>query len=226
MTIKDIYALKPTKITHTLYEVNRHFPNVDFYNIEEETSTRLEIRYYADECFDGERGWSMFSLYFDGKPFMLCQEAGRGNQDFTNQHISDRATYDEFVAYLHSLYAPDPKQDEDIVGLDEDLPCLTEFYNHQLSDFYDANLKPKYKIGDVVMAYAPKNHLSYSNEKVLTRIKIERLEQFNPTRTYWGIQLDRRWDSRCDVHEMVTDPGKGSVGCAFNDDAVVGYAET
>jgi len=86
-----------------LYRLEQYFPEINAGGLSWETNTRLEARYYIDSCFDGERGLAFYSVWFDDQPFMLCQDAGRGNQDYNRSFLTNRAVYQEALNYLITL---------------------------------------------------------------------------------------------------------------------------
>jgi hypothetical protein len=229
MTANKIYKLPPVDTSRDPYRLRKHVHEVDFDNLKKGDMERVEVRYYAAHDYDGRRVWVMFSVWLDGKPFMICQEAGREGDDYKDRLITDAALYAEAVLYLHSLYEypEDDPTARDVIDPDEDVPGLEAFYDNSLWDFYDPDLKPKYKAGDVLMVRVPVDHLRDRKNKVVTRVKVGRVNPMNPRETYWGMQKDRRWgDPRKGEpgNVMVEDPGKGGVGATFTDADVVGYA--
>lgn len=93
---------------------------------------RLEIRYYKDHSYDGRRIWRLASVWLDGEPFMIIQNAGREGDDHHARFITDTERYKEAVAYVKSIVPPDFAELPDVVRADEDIPTLTEFYSDSL----------------------------------------------------------------------------------------------
>lgn len=219
MTPNQIYALEPAQVKTCLYSLCDLLKDVDRYDIDWDLNGRVEARYYADHSFDGERCWSLYSLWFDDKPFMVCQEAGRGGRDHRDCFITDLDTCRAAEEYLRTLgRAGDGRQ---AVSPDEDAPALTSFYGCELSDFYTADLSPEFGPGDVVLAMVLEDHLRDRTKKVPTRVEIERVDRFSPRHTYHGRQLDRRLGTD---HRMVDSPGNGNVWATFGESDVVGRA--
>lgn len=145
---------------------------------------------------------------------MIIQCGGRGGSDFKNEYITDWDAYSKALLALVSLY--DKEESGPIFNPDEDIFDLTEFYGCSLDRFYDSKLQPKYKVGDIVKIMVLENHLNYTKDKILTRVKIEKVNPLNPHHTYRGTQIDRRWDN----FKIIDDVGNGSIGAAFNDTEV------
>lgn len=225
MKPSELYSLCPTNRSNDIYLLSKHIPEVDFHRIDKYASLDLECRFYADHCFDGERIWRLFSVWFKNNPFMICQEAGRDGKDYTDSFVTNNSIYRDVVCYLMTLYSSINSEVES-TDLDKDIPLLTKFYNNDLSRFYDPNLKPKYKVGDLLLVSISRNHLRDKSIKITARVKIEVVHQYNPLHTYHGIQIDRRWDGRgYNDENLVIDRNNGTLYCQFNDSEVQGYSE-
>jgi len=218
MTLNEIYALTPASVSNELHRVRKFIPESEwgYAELSQDEFPFLQIKYYADHCFDGRRVWELYSIWFNDKPIMLCQEAGREGDDHDESFITDPQAYRDLVNEIRK-FAVTPTEDK--CDPNVDLPEYTEFYRNNLSEFYDPNLKPKYKVGDVVMAMVPINHLRSPYEKHPQRVRIERIKPFQPNQTYHGTQLDRRCGS--EIGEYVTDVGNGSIGANFCDSDVL-----
>lgn len=225
MRPKDLYKCPPISVTKECYALSRHIVDVDSC-VDWEKNKYVELRHYANECFDGRRGWELFSVWFKHKPVMICQAAGRENDDHTDEFITHAKRYVQMKQYIMSISESGDEEEVDEVSVVADDPTITKFYNCELSQFYNPDgVKPKYKIGDTVIAMVPENHLHYDSKMVKARVKIERVARFNPTETYWGNQIDRGWKhNKNGSQKMVTMVGKGGVGATFNDDKILGYA--
>lgn len=113
-----------------------HMPEIvdDYWRIAatEVKNERLEIRYYKDHSYDGRRIWRLASVWFDNKPFMVIQNAGREGDDHAARFITDVGLYKQAATYVKSIVPPDFKELPDVVSADEDVPTLTEFYGDSL----------------------------------------------------------------------------------------------
>lgn len=224
MTPKQLYALPPIHVGKSVDGAIHAFPELDQYETYEANS-RIEVRWLANECFDGERGWELSSVWIDNQPFMIITGAGRGNRDHQDRFITDEALYWKAVEYLRSLVPAEPLQD--LTDLDADLPDLTRFYGRSLEEFYrPEGVDPAYKIGDIVIARVIRDHIhdAYVSDPpmVESRILITEVRPHNPSRTYSGLQLDRARGPFGAGMRMVHAPGKGGVYADFDDSAVLG----
>jgi len=210
-----------------LYRLEQYFPEINAGGLSWETNTRLEARYYIDSCFDGERGLAFYSVWFDDQPFMLCQDAGRGNQDYNRSFLTNRAVYQEALNYLITLTpAVEPPRE---VDPNRNIEDLDHYYGWNTADLYNPKPAPKFKTGDIVMAEVLENHQrdTYSsNPKLIwTRCKVLSVTPHNPTFTYRLKQLDRRWETeeeaaaglRRRYEQMITDVDKGEAEASGND---------
>lgn len=221
MKPRDLYALPSIHVSNDFYPLEQHLPSVDFYRFKKsiDSSQRLRLCYYADHCYDGERNYTMFSVFFDGKPCMVCQNAGRGGRDHSEEFITDKEVYLSLVSFLVSLYEKDDEMC--VFNPDEDIENLTYFYSRDLSEYYDPGLELKYQVGDVVMARVLKNHLNYSNEKILTRVRIDQVFPFCCAQSYRGTQLDRSVSLLDSPVQFLDTPDKGNLGCGLVDADIV-----
>lgn len=211
MTANELYKLIPIRTVNDVFLLRAHVHEVEFSLIaSDEYGCRnlkdFEIKYYAQHSYDGYRVWELFSVWFGGIPFMVCQEAGRDGRDHREHFITNGAVYKLALSKLLSLCEV---QDEiEILNPDENEPNLTDFYSNDLNSFYQGNFRANLKVGDVVLALVSENHLKYGSPKIKTRVRIEEVRPFNPGYTYRGEQIDRRWKG----NEIITDVDNGSIG--------------
>lgn len=228
MTPNQLYALPPSSTKRDPWSLHKHLPQIDFERIKVDTLPMVELRYYAEHCADGERTWTLFSVWFCGFPFMICQEAGRGGQDHTEQFVTHRKLYNEVVSYLFSLYEP-PLQDQPAeCPPDMEIPYLDNFYGNRLSNFYDPTVQPKFKVGDIVKARVLIDHLHANSDTAEQRIQISNIRPYSVRGLYFGKRLDWRWGDRRkgeDPYTMVFEKDRGSVWCDFNNDDVIEVLE-
>ena len=128
MTANQLYAVaEPLERIYDPWRF-RHYLDFDDDRIPEESNKRVSYRVISDICEDGERCHTLGTLWLDDKPFMVTQSAGRGGMDFLDEHVTDPVLYKEALAYLRSLYKPEP--DLGLYCIDPDTPLreLTFFY--------------------------------------------------------------------------------------------------
>ena len=144
MTPAQLYARTPKRVSNEVgrlkgFYYNHVAPELLDHDVlaHEDPSKRVELRFYEDHDIDYRRNWVLASVWLDGRPFMIVQNAGREGDDHAKRFITDTATYAEAARYLKSLCVPQGTSDGpvDVVGLDDEVRELTTFYGNQLGDF-------------------------------------------------------------------------------------------
>lgn len=99
---------------------------------------RVQLRYYRNYYFDSRRCWILASVWFDEKPVMIVQNAGREGDDHAKRFILDYDIFVKMLGYLSMIYSPPDMERpvKDMVEMDQDLP-LTSFYGCSLSSLED-----------------------------------------------------------------------------------------
>jgi len=207
----EVYKWKPVETTRDLYHLEFAFENFP-YDVDDEKNLRIEIRYYANHCFDGERTFSFFSVWLDDKPFMICECAGRGGTDCQEFFVTDRSLYNDAATYIQDIGNVETEPESQ--SPDEDIEELGEFYGYNVLKFYSPqSVRPKYKKWDVVTVSVREDPHSYTNKRrVDTPVRITQVFPHNPLETYYRIQLCRR-------------QGSMGAGAQFNDADIKGFAE-
>jgi len=180
----------------------------------------IEVRYHVDD-FSGHSYTVIFSVWFKGKPFMLCR-----NDRYCSRYVTHKAVYADFVAYVTTLLPPKrPKRVADFVDPETDIPDLDKVNGFDISKCYNPNLVPKFKVGDIVMACVPEQYsLDQSKKTIWTRCRIEWITPCDPKLTYLLLQLDRRFKKKKDPSEsseIVIDIGNGTLDCEHGNDQTV-----
>jgi hypothetical protein len=229
MKPKDLYALTPVLVERDIYPLNDFVHAMsygDFAEDFEDKNERIELRYYARHMYDDRRCWTLFSVWFDGKPVMICQKAGREGGDYQHHFVTDIDAYRAMEEYILSAVVRDPELNPTLEP-DEDNENVDSFYGDCLGKYYDPTLDPKYKAGDVVDAEVREDPFDFQNRQmVVARVLIDSVEPMNPSQTYHGLQLDRRVEGEIGKPwQMVTEKNKGNRWAHFGDDRVKGYSE-
>lgn len=127
----------------------------------------------------------------------VVQNSGRWGDEYTT-FLTDTTLFAEVEEYIKSKLPP-VNTLPDSCDPDADLTQLNEINGYPISDYYEHDLNPKYKVGDIVWAWTKENN-SVSNYDesnkgyVLTRIKIDKLSPNHPYETYGGSQIDRYYE--------------------------------
>lgn len=135
----ELYKRTPESIS---YDINilkgcyyNHIPELEFLYICEDSlkkNNRVSIRIYKDFNFDGRRFWRLASVYFDNKPCMIIQNAGREGDDHSDRFITDKNLYMEMINFIGTLISPNIGEIEISFNEDDDIKGLDEFYGNKL----------------------------------------------------------------------------------------------
>lgn len=138
MKPNDLYAMEPESTTYELHSLESdHLPELgnDWYPHEWWSNcpnTRVQVKVIKNHSFDGERIWKLQTVWFDDKPFMITQNAGRSGRDHDNRFITNAEVFKEAVYYIRSLF-PELEMTENAIDPNEDIYNLVTFYNHTLA---------------------------------------------------------------------------------------------
>ncbi|MED1125287.1 hypothetical protein [Bacillus atrophaeus] len=142
MIIKELYARTPKRVERCLGHLKGYYYDhiielTDQYNLDsyyglEEKNEKIEIKYYADCCFDGRRTWTLASVWYENKPVMVIQNAGREGDDHRERFITEPKLYDKMLTYIASLLNIDTSVKHDIYREDDDIKELDNFYGFTL----------------------------------------------------------------------------------------------
>lgn len=131
-----LYTMEPETVSYDLYDLNgcyySHVPEVTFaYDMDAENgeSKRVERRILKHVDHDYRRYWELATVWFDGKPVMVTQNAGREGDDHHARFVTDPVTYGAMVGYLMTLISAQPT---DVVLADESRDDLLSFYGGTL----------------------------------------------------------------------------------------------
>jgi hypothetical protein len=144
MTPNQLYQRIPEKTDHeicTLKGFNfNHVPEIESEFIPKDPTGKIEIRYYKDFYFDQRRFWRLASVWIEGKPVMIIQNAGREGDDHAKSFITDATQYSALIKHLATLTKPLAGKIENVVDPDIEIPDLTKFYGNEL----DGGFHPSY----------------------------------------------------------------------------------
>lgn len=119
---------------------NSHVPELEAFEWDldqdkAQKDERIMIKVYKHFDFDHRRFWRLSSVWFDGAPVMVLQNAGREGDDCSQRFVTDEERYRRMVAYLFTLI----KHDDSIatVDPDKDIKDLTSFYGNELDGHFE-----------------------------------------------------------------------------------------
>lgn len=147
-TIKELLTYTPERVTYDLTEISSsmkcHFeepeiPSIsnDLWSIKDK-NTKIKIHVLKDFNFDGRRGWMLSIVYFEDKPFMITQNAGREYDDIFNKFIIDNELYKESIRYLKTILPEDIETYPEIdLNSEEVFNKITTFYDNSLFGYFE-----------------------------------------------------------------------------------------
>lgn len=250
MKPNDLYALKPIKVDYefndlskalmsTYTEGGRDYPfkavleqiDSEGYELKEQISAekRIETRTYMEEGDGDKWGGVLYSIYFDNQPLMVVKNDGRYYSDY-DTYITDLELFGKLEEYVKSKISLVVDNNPAVYKADEDIPDLEQVSSYNLFDHYQPDLVPQYKEGDIVWAWVVENHLKYDFSDdwkgyVLTQVEIKTVYPYKPLETYWGTQIERGWENYSNSREMVLNAPHNGIGCALNDNLIVGKVD-
>lgn len=141
-TPDELYALKPIRVDYGCWHtINVHFSSelacfdLEFDDDALEQSQRMETRTIVDHDYDGRRGWTLETIWFDKKPVMVANSSGRDGDEYHERWITDAALFAELITFLRSFALQ--TEATGFVKAADKIPAMTEFYNHTIHDYYD-----------------------------------------------------------------------------------------
>lgn len=134
ITAKEVYAIPYESETNELWSLKGYYydflPEIDdsLYSVNPEENTRLKIKVLKDFDFDGRRFWRLQTLWFDDKPVMIMQNAGREGDDHRERFITNKELYLEVLNYIRTLIGDNGI--DDLVDENEERDYLNFYGNH------------------------------------------------------------------------------------------------
>ncbi len=123
LKIKDVYAVPATVVDIADWTLRGNwFPEVGIVDMLGEdgfktlqAEGRLQIRKLVDEYVDGYRICMMHTIWFDGEPVLIVQDAGRSGQDHRQRWVTDAARYWALLTYMLSKVRLEADNSFDVV---------------------------------------------------------------------------------------------------------------
>jgi hypothetical protein len=140
MTPNDLYARAPADVVVDDLDALKgfyydHLPEVDAMAahlapiVAGPLKGRFELRFYRRHNYDGRRVWWLYALWFDGKPVMILQNAGREGDDHYRRIVTDASRLGLAVSLLRAHLA---MPEIEVVDPTKDVDGLCEFYGDRL----------------------------------------------------------------------------------------------
>lgn len=147
MKPQDLYQRIPESSDHNLFHLKgfyyNHLPEIQFDfpwvdGQQADPGKRVAIHYYKNFCFDGRRVWILASVFFDGEPVMITQNAGREGDDHAARFVTDKDRYRQMIIYLNTLNPMiSEEENKDFVEINQDIVGLDEFYGNKLDGYFE-----------------------------------------------------------------------------------------
>lgn len=145
MTPNQLYNQTPESVSNEISILTGcyycHIPELEAQLIELGLSTlessRIQIKYHKNHCFDGRRVWILASVWLDNKPVMIIQNAGREGDDWVRRIVTDHQLYTDMVEHIQSILPTQDHTKDDVVDPDVDTDDLISFYGYRLDGYLD-----------------------------------------------------------------------------------------
>lgn len=144
MKPRELYERKPESVSNDLKILKGcYYDHIFELNLEDglieqiDNNEKIQIKYYKYHSFDSRRIWSLASVWFDGSPVMIIQNAGREGDDHHAKFVTDEIKYIEMLQYINELLPKHTYNVKDFYGEDQDIPNLTNFYGNELDGYFE-----------------------------------------------------------------------------------------
>lgn len=142
MNAKELYELPSESETQDLNYLKgcyyNHVPELGDGWWVESGNDKVTIQTVKEFYFDYRRFWALRTVWFEGVPVMVIQNAGREGDDHDARYITNEGAYRNMVAYIKTLIPVEQEEDlEDLLDESVDLSSLTEFYGNELNGYFD-----------------------------------------------------------------------------------------
>lgn len=112
-----------------------------YIDLENVSTNRVVIKVLKDFDFDHRRFWRLATVWFDEKPVMIIQNAGREGDDHARRFITNPVLFAEMCEHLYQVCVKAVSSDEqsiqnDLIEEDKDDGQLTSFYSNQLDGYF------------------------------------------------------------------------------------------
>jgi len=142
-TPNELYKMEPERVTNDIGYLSGCYYN-HVREVGEEVSwfapfeaERIEVRYLKDFDFDGRRVWKLATVWFEGEPVMITQNAGREGDDHSNRYITDGKLFMKMCRYIKTLIPITSSCEPEAVDPNDDIEGLTVFYGNELGGSFE-----------------------------------------------------------------------------------------
>lgn len=202
LTPNEVYAWTPIETSKNISVLEHHFQDeIPWFKMNYDKNEKIELKYYAKQYTDNEKyTWELFSIWYDGKPIAICEAGGRYGESHNLNFPTDKEGYKNFLSYLLDLC--DEEEEEGVYDPSQPIRQLGLFENQDIHWFYNHELNPKYKEGDIVDAQVVlekrNGYIPYDAKYIPRKVKITKVNKFNPHWTYYGYEVERHQTGKYD----------------------------
>lgn len=141
MTPKELYEISTDQVGPLTYlkESNYdHIPEaiVDQWDLIDIKSDLITIKIVKEFYFDARRFWRLCTVWYDNKPFMIIQNAGREGDDHSERIITNADLYNTACVHIRKLIRVSVN-DISIVDENSNLNNLISFYGSSLTGDFE-----------------------------------------------------------------------------------------
>ncbi len=143
-TPQELYDAKPESVSNELRTLfGSYYNHVEESGLQggdilwDKTSDRVEIRCLKDFSFDSRRFWRLATVWFDKRPVMVIQNAGREGDDHRRRIITDEDGFIGLCMHLITLRTPKVRPTSVVVLPTDEVEGLTEFYGNSLDGLFE-----------------------------------------------------------------------------------------
>ena len=142
MTPNEFYALPPVSVEPWYGDYSRAVGDVmdidgleyGGYEVDKDMDDgRFTIHLKLDHNIDGDRGVSIYALYFEGKPFALMFTGGRSGQDSRQSFVTDPEVWQQAKIYAMTIIANGYSYAGNIT--DPSVELTDRFYGSRITSF-------------------------------------------------------------------------------------------
>lgn len=138
----DLYNMTPESETNELGYLKGfyydHIPEIQesLWGYET-TNEKIVIKTIKDFDFDGRRCWTLRTVWFEGNPVMILQNAGREGDDHRERYITNITLYEQMLSYMKSLIGTESLSDDCCIDEYKDYDFLDTFYGNSLNGKFE-----------------------------------------------------------------------------------------
>jgi hypothetical protein len=92
-------------------------------------NTQVFVKSVGYKHIDDRRYWQIAGVWFNEKPIMIIQNAGREGDDHARRFITDEKGFLDMIDYIRKLI--NPAIQDKIYSIEDNIEDLTEFYGYK-----------------------------------------------------------------------------------------------